>query len=155
MAVFRPSHMRMNSRQCAACVFCMALGRRKGSHLTARHPEANLSPRVQGHTAPWQKCSIANIQSTASARFLSALCTNIPVCPVCSSRLFIKRHSTLCTRIRMLMPLVDAPCNKNRIVQLPCTGVKNSLNVAVAFGMCSYEIARQWQGRSIGNEAAE
>ena len=30
------------------------------------------------------------------------------------------------------------------MVQLPCRGVKNSLNVGVAVGMCGYEIARQW-----------
>jgi tRNA G18 (ribose-2'-O)-methylase SpoU len=30
------------------------------------------------------------------------------------------------------------------VVRLPCRGVKNSLNVAVALGMCAHEIARQW-----------
>ena len=30
------------------------------------------------------------------------------------------------------------------VVQLPCRGVKNSMNVAVSAGMCGYEIARQW-----------
>lgn len=29
-------------------------------------------------------------------------------------------------------------------VKIACVGVKNSLNVGVAFGMCGYEIARQW-----------
>jgi len=30
------------------------------------------------------------------------------------------------------------------VVRLPCRGSKNSLNVAVALGMCAHEIARQW-----------
>jgi tRNA C32,U32 (ribose-2'-O)-methylase TrmJ len=30
------------------------------------------------------------------------------------------------------------------IVSIPCVGVKNSLNVGVAFGICLYEISRQW-----------
>ena len=29
-------------------------------------------------------------------------------------------------------------------VQIPCRGVKNSLNVATAFGICAYEMTRQW-----------
>ncbi|KAJ1626322.1 Alpha/beta knot methyltransferase [Pavlovales sp. CCMP2436] len=29
-------------------------------------------------------------------------------------------------------------------VQLPCVGVKNSMNVGVAFGMCAHEMLRQW-----------
>jgi tRNA G18 (ribose-2'-O)-methylase SpoU len=33
------------------------------------------------------------------------------------------------------------------IVRIPCQGVKNSLNVGVAFGICGYEIARQWSSR--------
>jgi len=33
-------------------------------------------------------------------------------------------------------------------VQLPCVGVKNSMNVGVAFGMCAHEIARQWHQRA-------
>ncbi|KAL6064475.1 TrmH family RNA methyltransferase [Balamuthia mandrillaris] len=31
------------------------------------------------------------------------------------------------------------------VVSIPCRGVKNSLNVGVAFGICGYEILRQWQ----------
>ena len=30
------------------------------------------------------------------------------------------------------------------VVRLPCRGVKNSLNVGVALGMCGHEILRQW-----------
>jgi len=30
------------------------------------------------------------------------------------------------------------------IVNIPCQGVKNSLNVSVAFGIVGYEILRQW-----------
>ena len=30
------------------------------------------------------------------------------------------------------------------VVRLPCRGVKNSLNVGVALGMCGQEILRQW-----------
>jgi tRNA G18 (ribose-2'-O)-methylase SpoU len=30
------------------------------------------------------------------------------------------------------------------VVQIPCRGVKNSLNVATAFGICAYEMTRQW-----------
>ena len=30
------------------------------------------------------------------------------------------------------------------VVQLPCRGVKNSMNVAVSAGMCGHEIVRQW-----------
>lgn len=37
-----------------------------------------------------------------------------------------------------LLALCTAP------VRIPCHGVKNSLNVSVAFGICAYEIARQW-----------
>ena len=37
-----------------------------------------------------------------------------------------------------LLALCDA------VVQLPCRGVKNSLNVGVALGMCGHEILRQW-----------
>ncbi len=29
-------------------------------------------------------------------------------------------------------------------VQIPCRGVKNSLNVGTAFGICAYEMTRQW-----------
>ena len=31
------------------------------------------------------------------------------------------------------------------VVQLPSRGMKNSMNVGVAFGMCGYEISRQWE----------
>lgn len=37
-----------------------------------------------------------------------------------------------------ILPLCDA------IVNIPCRGIKNSLNVGVAFGIAGYEIARQW-----------
>ena len=30
------------------------------------------------------------------------------------------------------------------MVRLPCVGIKNSMNVGVAFGMCGHEILRQW-----------
>ena len=36
------------------------------------------------------------------------------------------------------------------VVQLPCRGVKNSMNVAVSAGMCGYEIARQWTAEASG-----
>ena len=39
-------------------------------------------------------------------------------------------------------PELIAKCDA--VVRLPCRGVKNSMNVGVAFGMCGYEIARQW-----------
>jgi len=37
-------------------------------------------------------------------------------------------------------------CTKkcSAIVSIPCVGVKNSLNVGVALGICVYEISRQW-----------
>ena len=35
-------------------------------------------------------------------------------------------------------------------VQLPCRGVKNSMNVAVSAGMCGYEVARQWTASEAG-----
>ncbi|KAJ1496215.1 Alpha/beta knot methyltransferase [Baffinella frigidus] len=38
-----------------------------------------------------------------------------------------------------LIKLCDA------VVQLPCRGVKNSLNVGTAFGITAYEILRQWE----------
>jgi len=38
-----------------------------------------------------------------------------------------------------LLSLCTAP------VRIPCHGVKNSLNVAVAFAICAYEVARQWR----------
>ena len=45
------------------------------------------------------------------------------------------------------------------IVKLPSIGVKNSLNVAVALGMCAHEIARQWSAPAargeVEREAAE
>eukprot|EP01127_Copromyxa_protea_P017416 TRINITY_DN5300_c0_g1_i2.p1 TRINITY_DN5300_c0_g1~~TRINITY_DN5300_c0_g1_i2.p1 ORF type:complete len:202 (+),score=45.72 TRINITY_DN5300_c0_g1_i2:323-928(+) len=31
------------------------------------------------------------------------------------------------------------------VVSIPCNGVKNSLNVGVAFGICGYEVLRQWR----------
>jgi len=31
------------------------------------------------------------------------------------------------------------------IVSIPCGGIKNSLNVGIAFGICGYEILRQWK----------
>eukprot|EP00960_Hanusia_phi_P036080 752123-Hanusia_phi.AAC.6 len=30
------------------------------------------------------------------------------------------------------------------VVKIPCRGIKNSLNVASAYGICAYEITRQW-----------
>ena len=41
-----------------------------------------------------------------------------------------------------LEPGVLARCDA--VVQLPCRGVKNSMNVAVSAGMCGYEVVRQW-----------
>ena len=38
------------------------------------------------------------------------------------------------------------------VVRLPSRGVKNSMNVGVALGMCGYEIVRQWTG---GGAAAD
>jgi len=40
-------------------------------------------------------------------------------------------------------PELLAKCDA--VVRLPCRGVKNSLNVAVALGMCAHEVARQWR----------
>merc|ERR1712054_123935 len=37
-----------------------------------------------------------------------------------------------------LLALCDAP------LRIPCRGVKNSLNVGIAFAVCVYEVARQW-----------
>mmetsp|Transcript_105914 Transcript_105914/g.282080 ORF Transcript_105914/g.282080 Transcript_105914/m.282080 type:complete len:117 (-) Transcript_105914:142-492(-) len=47
-----------------------------------------------------------------------------------------------------LLALCTAP------VRIPCYGVKNSLNVSVAFAVCVYELARQWQwsGGDLGTE---
>ena len=39
------------------------------------------------------------------------------------------------------------------VVQLPCRGIKNSLNVGVSAGMVGYEVTRQWATR--GEAAAE
>jgi tRNA G18 (ribose-2'-O)-methylase SpoU len=41
-----------------------------------------------------------------------------------------------------IAPELLARCDA--VVRLPCRGKKNSLNVAVALGMCAHEIARQW-----------
>ena len=41
-----------------------------------------------------------------------------------------------------LAPALLAECDA--VVRLPCVGMKNSLNVGVALGMCGHEIARQW-----------
>jgi len=41
-----------------------------------------------------------------------------------------------------LAPELLARCDA--VVRLPCRGLKNSLNVAVALGMCAHEAARQW-----------
>ena len=41
-----------------------------------------------------------------------------------------------------LAPELLARCDS--VVRLPSRGVKNSMNVGVAFGMCGYEIVRQW-----------
>ena len=41
-----------------------------------------------------------------------------------------------------LSPALLARCDG--VVRLPCRGVKNSLNVGVALGMCGHEILRQW-----------
>ena len=41
-----------------------------------------------------------------------------------------------------LPPALLAACDG--VVRLPCRGVKNSLNVGVALGMCGHEILRQW-----------
>ncbi|CAK0863153.1 unnamed protein product, partial [Prorocentrum cordatum] len=46
-----------------------------------------------------------------------------------------------------LLGLCSAP------VRIPCHGVKNSLNVAVAFAICAYEVARQWQWAGGGSDA--
>jgi 23S rRNA (guanosine2251-2'-O)-methyltransferase len=32
----------------------------------------------------------------------------------------------------------------DQIVSIPCIGMKNSLNVGVSFGVCGYEIFRQF-----------
>merc|ERR1711862_633575 len=37
-----------------------------------------------------------------------------------------------------LLALCQAP------LRIPCKGVKNSLNVGIAFSVCGFEIARQW-----------
>lgn len=36
----------------------------------------------------------------------------------------------------------------DKVVSIPCWGVKNSLNVGVATGICGYEILRQWKYNS-------
>ena len=40
---------------------------------------------------------------------------------------------------------VDLLKRCDAIVRIPCYGVKNSLNVGVAFGICGYEVVRQWK----------
>lgn len=41
-----------------------------------------------------------------------------------------------------LLSLCTAP------VRIPCLGVKNSLNVGVAYAICAFEVARQWRWKS-------
>ena len=38
------------------------------------------------------------------------------------------------------------------VVRLPCRGVKNSMNVGVAVGMCGYEITTQWEQADAADE---
>eukprot|EP00306_Pavlova_sp_CCMP459_P015546 CAMPEP_0185209770 /NCGR_PEP_ID=MMETSP1140-20130426/64367_1 /TAXON_ID=298111 /ORGANISM="Pavlova sp., Strain CCMP459" /LENGTH=137 /DNA_ID=CAMNT_0027777537 /DNA_START=28 /DNA_END=441 /DNA_ORIENTATION=- len=40
------------------------------------------------------------------------------------------------------------------IVQLPCFGVKNSMNVGIAFGICAHEMLRQWAAPHTSHPAA-
>ena len=47
-----------------------------------------------------------------------------------------------------ISPQLLAHCDA--IVRLPSNGLKNSLNVGVALGMCGYEIYRQWSGGAVG-----
>lgn len=64
------------------------------------------------------------------------LCWDVAFPSPCALVLGNERHG--------LGPDVLAACAGT--VQLPCVGVKNSMNVGVAFGMCTHEIARQWRG---------
>jgi len=52
-----------------------------------------------------------------------------------------------------LEPGVLARCDA--VVQLPCRGVKNSMNVAVSAGMCGYEVARQWSAAAAAAAGVE
>mmetsp|Transcript_1781 Transcript_1781/g.5802 ORF Transcript_1781/g.5802 Transcript_1781/m.5802 type:complete len:191 (-) Transcript_1781:69-641(-) len=72
--------------------------------------------------------------ATSGAGLASDLAASSPKCPL--SRLFklSRRHG--------LAPELLARCDA--VVRLPCRGLKNSLNVAVALGMCAHEAARQW-----------
>ena len=38
-------------------------------------------------------------------------------------------------------------------MRLPALGVKNSMNVGVALGMCGHEILRQWRAKATAKEA--
>ncbi|KAL1508088.1 hypothetical protein AB1Y20_007681 [Prymnesium parvum] len=50
-----------------------------------------------------------------------------------------------------IAPELLAMCDA--VVRLPSRGLKNSMNVAVALGMCGYEIVRQWTGGSVIEDA--
>lgn len=72
--------------------------------------------------------------SSNSSSLVTASSSSTSSRPFCALVIGNERHGVS----EAILPLCDA------IVNIPCRGVKNSLNVGVAFGIAGYEIARQW-----------
>lgn len=92
------------------------------------------------------RSALATIERLAAEGVPSIALETVRGAPLCSDFAFPRPCALVLGNERHgLGPDVLAACAGT--VQLPCVGVKNSMNVGVAFGMCAHEISRQWHAR--------
>jgi tRNA G18 (ribose-2'-O)-methylase SpoU len=102
----------------------------------------------------WSRSALAAIEALREQGVASIALETVHGAPLCWDYEFPSPCAiVLGNEYHGLGPDVLAACAGT--VQLPCVGVKNSMNVGVAFGMCAYEMLRQWEARdaAAGSEA--
>ena len=141
---------------------CLGVARVLACGYTATPDDASVRSTSLGaseHVAwEWRKETAAAIDELRASGTPVIALETVPTAPLacdyafppsgCALLLGNERHGVP----QELLAKCDA------IVRLPSRGVKNSMNVAVALGMCGYEITRQWTAagalHSAANDAA-
>jgi tRNA(Leu) C34 or U34 (ribose-2'-O)-methylase TrmL len=126
---------------------CLGARRLHLCGYTATPADAHVEKTTMGAHAlvdwAWSRSALATIEALRAEGVVCVALETVRGAPMCWDYSFPSRVALVLGNERHgLGPDVLAACDGT--VQLPCVGVKNSMNVGVAFGMCAYEVARQW-----------
>lgn len=92
----------------------------------------------------WRRDAVSAIDELQAAGIPVIALETVPSAPMASEFVFPRSGCALLlgNERHGCSPELLAKCDA--VVRLPARGVKNSMNVGVALGMCGYEITRQW-----------